>query len=95
MKQERINREVLGNKHAAHGQIIVSQAATQLQTKYVLCTEGSEEQIELLQQDRSGIKVAQYMTELPSKALLQCQLQKSLDAARERWNTRPKDDDTE
>lgn len=37
----------------------------------LLCTEGSDEQIELLQLDKSGIKVAQYLTELPSKELLQ------------------------
>lgn len=51
----------------------------------LLCTEGGEEQIELLQLDKSGIKVAQYMTELPSKKLLQHQLQKSLESARARW----------
>ena len=33
----------------------------------ILCTEGNKEQIELLQLDKSGIKVAQYMTELPEK----------------------------
>ena len=42
----------------------------------LLCTEGSEEQIELLQLDQTGIRVAQYMTELPSRALLYQQLQK-------------------
>lgn len=42
----------------------------------LLCTEGSEEQIELLQLDQTGIRVAQYMTELPSRALLLQQLQK-------------------
>lgn len=36
----------------------------------LLCTEGSEEQIELLQLDKSGIKVAQYMTELPPRDVL-------------------------
>lgn len=51
----------------------------------LLCTEGSDEQIELLQLDKSGIKVAQYLTELPSKEILQRQLRKSLEAARERW----------
>lgn len=51
----------------------------------LLCTEGNAEQIELLQLDKSGIKVAQYLTELPSKEILQRQLRKSLDAARERW----------
>jgi predicted nuclease of restriction endonuclease-like (RecB) superfamily len=51
----------------------------------LLCTEGNNEQIELLQLDKSGIKVAQYLTELPSKEILQRQLRKSLEAARERW----------
>ena len=51
----------------------------------MLCTEGSEEQIELLQLDKSGIKVAQYLTELPSKELLQRQIHKSLEAAQQRY----------
>ena len=59
----------------------------------LLCTEGSEEQIELLQLDKSGIKVAQYLTELPSKELLQQQLQKGLQAARERWENRIEGED--
>lgn len=48
----------------------------------LLCTEGNREQIELLQLDKSGIKVAQYMTELPPKDVLQKQLRKSLEQAR-------------
>ena len=55
----------------------------------LLCTEGSEEQIELLQLDKSGIKVAQYMTELPSKELLQQQIHKGLEAARQHWENCP------
>ena len=55
----------------------------------LLCTEGGDEQIELLQLDKSGIKVAQYMTELPSKELLQRQLHKGLEAARQRWGNCP------
>ena len=55
----------------------------------LLCTEGGDEQIELLQLDKSGIKVAQYMTELPSKELLQRQIHKCLDAARQRWENCP------
>ena len=55
----------------------------------LLCTEGGDEQIELLQLDKSGIKVAQYMTELPSKELLQRQLHKGLEAARQRWENCP------
>ena len=49
----------------------------------LLCTEGSDEQISLLQLDRSGIRVAQYLTELPSKEVLLRQLQKSIKAAKE------------
>lgn len=51
----------------------------------LLCTEGSEEQIELLQLDKSGIKVAQYMTELPPRDILMRQIQKSLEAAKARF----------
>lgn len=49
----------------------------------LLCTEGSKEQIELLQLDKAGIKVAQYMTELPPRELLIQQIRKSLDIAKE------------
>ena len=49
----------------------------------LLCTEGSSEQIELLQLDKTGIRVAQYLTELPSKEILLRQLQKSIEAAKE------------
>lgn len=52
----------------------------------LLCTEGSEEQIELLQLDKSGIKVAQYMTELPPREVLQRHIQKSLEAAKARFD---------
>lgn len=50
----------------------------------LLCTEGNEEQIELLQLDKSGIKVAQYMTELPSRDVLKRQIQKSLEVTKAR-----------
>lgn len=48
----------------------------------ILCTEGSHEQIELLQLDASGIKVANYLTELPPKEVLIRQIQQSLNEAR-------------
>ncbi len=51
----------------------------------LLCTEGSEEQIELLQLDKSGIKVAKYMTELPPRHVLMQQIQKSLETAKTRF----------
>ena len=44
----------------------------------LLCSEGGDEQIELLQLGASGITVAQYLTELPDKKLLQEQLQKHI-----------------
>ena len=50
----------------------------------LLCSEGGEEQIELLQLDNSGIKVAQYYTELPPRHLLIEQLQKQLTLAKQR-----------
>ena len=48
----------------------------------LLCTEGGDEQIELLQLDKAGIKVAKYMTELPPREVLQRQIQKSLEIAK-------------
>ncbi len=51
----------------------------------LLCTEGSEEQIELLQLDKAGIKVAKYITELPPREVLQRQIQKSLEIAKARF----------
>ena len=51
----------------------------------LLCTEGSEEQIELLQLDKAGIKVAQYLTELPPRHVLMQQIQKSLEVAKARF----------
>ena len=49
----------------------------------LLCTEGNDEQISLLQLDKSGIRVAQYLTELPPKEILLQQLQKSIETAKE------------
>lgn len=37
----------------------------------ILCTEGAQEQIELLQLDDSGIHVAEYLTELPPREVLE------------------------
>ena len=48
----------------------------------ILCTEGNQERIELLQLDAVGIKVANYLTELPPKEILINQLQISLDEVR-------------
>lgn len=50
------------------------QAGEETPIGLILCAEGSKEQIELLQLDKAGIKVAEYLTELPSKKLLQQKL---------------------
>ena len=59
----------------------------------LLCTEGGEEQIELLQLDKAGIKVAKYLTELPPRHVLMHQIQKSLEAAKARFDNFIDDDD--
>ena len=41
----------------------------------ILCAEKSAEQVELLQLDKSGIRVADYLTELPARELLRRKLQ--------------------
>jgi len=44
----------------------------------LLCTEGNKEQIELLQLDKSGIKIAEYLIQLPDKKLLQQKLHSAI-----------------
>jgi len=50
----------------------------------ILCAEGNKEQIELLQLYKSGIKVAEYLTELPDKKLLRQKLHKAIEISRKR-----------
>ena len=50
----------------------------------ILCAGKASEQIELLQLDKSGIKVAEYMTELPKRELLEQKLHKTVELARKR-----------
>jgi len=49
----------------------------------------TSEQIELLQLDKSGIKVAEYMTELPKRELLEEKLHKAVELARKRLEAKP------
>jgi len=48
----------------------------------ILCAEGNKEQIELLRLDKSGIKVAEYLTELPDKKLLEQKLHKAIEVSK-------------
>jgi len=48
----------------------------------ILCTGKNEEHIELMQLDKSNIKVAEYLTLLPSKKVLQSKLHKAIEIAK-------------
>ncbi len=50
----------------------------------ILCADSSKEQIELLELDKSGIHVAKYLTNLPSKKLLKNKLRRALDGIKQR-----------
>lgn len=54
----------------------------------ILCAEGGKEQIELLQLEKSGIKVAEYLTELPDLKLLKQKLKHELELKRQFINSR-------
>jgi predicted nuclease of restriction endonuclease-like (RecB) superfamily len=55
----------------------------------ILCAGKTSEQIELLQLGKSGIKVAEYMTELPKRELLEQKLHKAVELARKRLEAKP------
>ncbi len=50
----------------------------------ILCAGKKDEQIELLELDKSGIHVAEYLTVLPPREVLQAKLQQSIQQARQR-----------
>ena len=51
----------------------------------LLCAEKSDSLVELLELGKSGIHVAQYLTELPEKKVLEAQLVKSIQRAKEQF----------
>lgn len=53
----------------------------------ILCAGKSEECVELLELGKSGIHVADYLTALPSKELLQQKLQKAIERAQKRFES--------
>ena len=61
----------------------------------ILCADKSEEHVELLQLDKSGIRVASYLTELPPRELLEKTLHDSIRRARERLVVAEQDSVTE
>jgi hypothetical protein len=56
----------------------------------ILCAGASARQTELLELDAAGIHVAEYLTALPSREVLQQKLQDAIAAARLRFE--PKED---
>jgi hypothetical protein len=54
----------------------------------ILCAGKSDEHVELLQLDRSGIRVAAYLTELPPRQLLERKLHESAAQAKARLEAR-------
>ncbi len=50
----------------------------------ILCAENQHEHVELLELSKSGIHVAQYLTELPPKNILEAKLHKVIEIAREK-----------
>lgn len=55
----------------------------------ILCAGKAEEKIELLQLDKSGIRVASYLTELPPRPLLQKKLHEAVLLARSKLDAGP------
>lgn len=51
----------------------------------ILCAEKKRETVELLELEKSGIRVAEYLTELPSREILEQELHKAMVQARQRF----------
>lgn len=51
----------------------------------ILCADKKEEQIELLELEKSGIHVAQYLTVLPPKEVLEAKLHQAIESARAKY----------
>lgn len=50
----------------------------------VLCSEKSDERVELLQLEKSGIRVSQFIRELPPKDIFEKRLHEAIERAREK-----------
>jgi predicted nuclease of restriction endonuclease-like (RecB) superfamily len=59
----------------------------------ILCAEGGHEQIELLQLEQAGIKVAEYLTELPDRQLLKDKLHQELELKRELFSQKTSEEE--
>ena len=55
----------------------------------ILCAGKKQETVELLELSKSSIRVAEYLTELPSRKLLEQKLHKAVEHARKRFDDKP------
>ena len=55
----------------------------------ILCSGKNKEHVELMQLDQSNIRVADYLTALPSQELLQEKLHKAVEIARQKVSLKP------
>lgn len=51
----------------------------------ILCADKKEEQIELLELEKSGIHVAQYLTVLPPREILEAKLHQAIESAKAKY----------
>jgi predicted nuclease of restriction endonuclease-like (RecB) superfamily len=61
----------------------------------ILCAGKKQEQIELLELDKTGIHVAEYLTALPSRELLQQKLHHAIEISKARLDTKKEMEETE
>ena len=59
----------------------------------ILCAGKKQEQIELLELDKSGIHVAEYLTVLPSKEMLQARFHKAIEHSQLRLKNKDQNDE--
>jgi hypothetical protein len=83
----RIRREILKEKRAEYGAEIVSALSRQLTTEFG--GGKKSERVEYLDLGRDGIHVAEYLTELPLRELLQQRLHEAVIRARARSEQTP------
>ena len=80
-----INTFVLQGSRAEYGkQIVVSVSRQLAPIGLILCAGKNDEHVELMHLEESNIRVAEYMTMLPDKKVLEQKLQKAIAYARER-----------
>jgi uncharacterized protein YqgQ len=77
----KINQELLKNNRAVYGKSNVATVLQQLQYD-IFYTGKKDEQIELLEVEKSGIYVAEYLTVLPPKEVLQNKLNQAIEYAK-------------